>query len=41
MGEHGRPMFNDVFVKRDASPSIAEKACQRGLAFEKRASAQS
>jgi hypothetical protein len=29
-----------VFVKQDANFSITQKACQGGLAFEKRASAQ-
>jgi hypothetical protein len=40
MGEDGRPIFDNVFVKQDASLSIAQQACQRGLAFEERATAQ-
>jgi hypothetical protein len=37
MGEHGKPIFGNVFVKQDAGLSIAQQADQRGLAFEERA----
>jgi hypothetical protein len=40
MGKHGRPMFDNVFVKQDASLSMAQEPSQRGLALKKRAVAQ-
>ena len=36
----GGAILGNVFVKQDASLSIAQQACQRGLAFEERAIAQ-
>ena len=40
MGEHRQPIFGDVFVKPDASLSIAQQTRQRSLAVEKRATTQ-
>jgi hypothetical protein len=34
MGEHGRPILGNVFVKPDASLSIAQEPRQRSLAVE-------
>jgi hypothetical protein len=31
MGEHGRPIFGNVFVKQNASLSIEQQPRQRGL----------
>jgi hypothetical protein len=40
MGEHGQPIFDNVFVQQDAGLGIAQPASQRGLALKKRAIAQ-
>jgi hypothetical protein len=40
VGEDSRTILADVFVEQDARLSIAQQACQRGLAFEERARAQ-
>jgi hypothetical protein len=36
MGEHNRPVFDNVFVKQDAGLSIAQQARQRGLPVQER-----
>jgi hypothetical protein len=40
MGEHGQPIFDNVFVQQDAGLGIAHQARERGVALKKRAIAQ-